>query len=401
MTWDASNNTIGGDLAGEGNLISGNTVRGVQFGPGQSNTLKGNIVGLQADGVTPLGNGEGVSVYGDNNTIGSTASRNIISGNDTRGILVYAGGEQNTIIGNYIGTDITGRLSRGNGTNGVELLDVANNQIGGEEDSRRNLIAGNGLYGVQISGATSTDNEIVGNWIGLGANAEVIGNVGGLRIQSPQTNIRENVISGNSTFGIEFTDSDGSVIQGNFIGTDPTGTRSAGNGTFGIRGLSGGPYTIGTDGDGIEDELEGNVISANGSDAIYLSAGPGGTRSTIRGNMVGTDFSGLYALTPNVPVMPSGFYGSPVGVVVRDAEVGTNGDGISDELERNVISGGLGAGVFVYGNSIVAGNFIGVDSTGSRVIGNAGDGVVTFGESQIGGRRCRRHQSAVCQCDCR
>jgi Ca2+-binding RTX toxin-like protein len=447
VTWDARNNTIGGDLQGEGNLISGNDVDGVVLGPGEFNSVKGNIIGLQADGLTPLGNGQGISVWGDNNTIGSTGSHNIISGNNSRGLLIYAGGDSNSVIGNYIGTDITGTLDRGNGTDGIQLLETdgntiggttaaerniisgngrqgiygvnqtvtnnaiignyigldvtgtrelgngqsgvwlentLNNSIGGEEDNRRNLISGNGVSGISVTGTDSANHQIVGNWIGLGVNAEAIGNSAGLQIQSQSTEIRSNVISGNATFGIEFTDANNSIVQGNFIGTDPSGTRAIGNGTFGIRGLGTGTYTIGTDGDGIEDELEGNVISANGSDAVFLGPAATGERTTIRGNKIGTDVSGSYALVPDVPVNPSPFYGSPAGVVVLDAEVGTNGDGVSDELERNIISGNLGAGLFVYGNSIVAGNFIGVDASGTRAIGNAGDGLISLGDNEIG-----------------
>jgi len=59
--------------------------------------------------------------------------------------------------------------------------------------------------------------------------------------------------------------------------------------------------------------------------------------------------------------------------------VGTNGDGVEDSAERCILSGNSGAGVRADGSgrvNIIAGNFIGTDSTGLAALGNAGGGVV-------------------------
>ena len=61
--------------------------------------------------------------------------------------------------------------------------------------------------------------------------------------------------------------------------------------------------------------------------------------------------------------------------------VGTNGDGINDLVERNVISGNDGDGVIIREQSFstVAGNYIGVGADGITPLGNDGDGVIVVG----------------------
>jgi sugar lactone lactonase YvrE len=139
---------------------------------GGSNTIAGNYVGLEADGSTIHSNGIGIIVRSTGNLIGgvSPGERNVISGNSTDGIW-FDGANGNQVIGNYIGTDATGALPRGNGVNGV-CLDGgggSNNTIGGAGGAQ-NLIAYNGGSGVGISVGTGNavlENSIFGNG-GLG-----------------------------------------------------------------------------------------------------------------------------------------------------------------------------------------------------------------------------------------
>ena len=87
-----------------------------------NNTIAGNILGLQADGITIAGNNlAGAGLHGNiriesaNNTIGglSATERNIISGSGFSGIVLFGvGATGNQIQGNYIGTDISGTLPR-------------------------------------------------------------------------------------------------------------------------------------------------------------------------------------------------------------------------------------------------------------------------------------------------
>jgi parallel beta-helix repeat protein len=76
---DAKNNIIGGTLAGEGNLVSGNTSDGVEiFDSGTlqatGNKVSGNFIGTNFAGTGPIANGNnGVAISGAaNNTVGGT-----------------------------------------------------------------------------------------------------------------------------------------------------------------------------------------------------------------------------------------------------------------------------------------------------------------------------------------
>ena len=75
------------------------------------------------------------------------------------------------IEGNFIGTDPTGNLDRGN-AGGVDLFAASNNTIGGTSRAARNLISGNDRNGVQIAGGAtfgrgrSDHNVVRGNLLG-------------------------------------------------------------------------------------------------------------------------------------------------------------------------------------------------------------------------------------------
>ncbi len=78
---DTDGVTIGGTVAGAGNLISGNTYYGVYLGGAQNTLVQGNFIGTASDGVSDLANGrDGVRLqYGNaqppnNNTIGASTS---------------------------------------------------------------------------------------------------------------------------------------------------------------------------------------------------------------------------------------------------------------------------------------------------------------------------------------
>ncbi len=86
---------------------------------------------------------------------------------------------------------------------------------------------------------------------------------------------------------------------------------------------------------------------------------------------------------------PTGTQSEPnnAGVAIdggaSDNLVGTNGDGVNDAAERNVLSGNLFAGVWINGQgtdgNVVAGNFLGTDISGSVALDN---GTQPLGDSQ-------------------
>ncbi len=105
---------------------SGLTLSGVG-----SIVIVGNDIGLRADGSTAAANrGSGIELdNSSSNTIGGTsaADRNVVSANSKNGILLN-GSSSNLILGNYIGTDATGTLARGNGGDGILISGASDPQ---------------------------------------------------------------------------------------------------------------------------------------------------------------------------------------------------------------------------------------------------------------------------------
>lgn len=115
---------------------------------------------------------------GNHNTIGGTGPnhRNIISHNSGDGIYIL--GDNNRVIGNYIGTDASGNTQAGN-TVGITLYGGMNNEIGGSISSERNIISGNSGAGVILQSSSTSDNTIKGNYIGTKTDgASDLGNGG-------------------------------------------------------------------------------------------------------------------------------------------------------------------------------------------------------------------------------
>ncbi|CAN5754594.1 hypothetical protein BH23PLA1_BH23PLA1_19060 [soil metagenome] len=192
---------------------------------------------------------------------------------------------------------------------------------------------------------------------------------GGLRIEAPDSTVRGLAINRFEHSGLFWT-GDRGRLEGNYLGTDPTGTVPLGNGRSGID-VNDASITIG----GTTPEAR-NVISGNGIGVLVLT----GREVLVAGNYVGTDASGSVAL------------GGGTGISVALSTSSTTIGGTTPEA-RNVISGHLGAGVdfFGAGESIVQGNIIGLDAGGSVALGN-GAGVilglifsdVTIGGSEVG-----------------
>ncbi|HEC33286.1 MAG TPA: hypothetical protein ENI37_01045, partial [Chloroflexi bacterium] len=188
----ASDNLIGGDRSegsgpmGEGNLVSGNGGWGiyVQGTTTMSNTVIGNYVGTDLSGTAAMGNRDGIHVGGaSHNTVGGVTpgTRNLISGNDHFGLYIAGqGAEENVVIGNFIGTDATGGTALGNHEHGVVIsYHARHNRIGGTMPSERNVISGNGDTGINFMDVGTTSNIVVGNYVGTDASGTVdLGNGG-------------------------------------------------------------------------------------------------------------------------------------------------------------------------------------------------------------------------------
>lgn len=114
---------IGGATAGAGNVISGNTGAGVFLGTADAVTIFGNRIGTLADGVTPLGNGgAGVELNSSthNNVIGGddAGEANVIAWNAV-GVRVGINDYYNTVIGNSIHDNLGKGIQLDDGQDGT------------------------------------------------------------------------------------------------------------------------------------------------------------------------------------------------------------------------------------------------------------------------------------------
>jgi len=279
LLYAGSNNTIGGSLPGEGNVISGNRSAGIGFG-GSSNTIIGNIIGPQADGVTYVTDntqtGITISTLGGSGVIGGTTpgERNIISGNELAGIII-AGGGGTQIIGNYIGLAADGVSFI---TGSSQLYGVYSWIIAGSTTIEGNVISGNTLAGIgNVAGSYTIKGNIIGlqadgatyvtgnqqtTGIGLGTSGNVIGGT------SPN---ERNIISGNETYGVYINGIliGNNKIKGNYIGSD-TGLAniSGADQDYGIYIANGFSSKIGGSAAG-----EANVIAFNTVDGVSIVVG--------------------------------------------------------------------------------------------------------------------------------
>ncbi len=265
-----------------------------------NNTVVNNYIGVDSSGSYAAGNqAHGILVQSPNNTIGGTwwPSTNIISGNGIHGIQFYTGAASgNRVQANYIGTDRTGSFAIGNGNSGIHLNSAANNIIGGTDYSAHNLISGNRSDGIVVNGGGARFNSVWGNFIGT--NAAGNGRLGngqyGVEISQPDNYVggntqgKGNVISANGLSGVVLWLSSASwcIVQGNFIGTDSTGTRDLGNVTRGVE------VTNGANNNWIGGSTWGarNIISGNDQGGIGIYSGSWG--NTVKGNYIGTNSNG-------------------------------------------------------------------------------------------------------------
>ncbi len=410
--------TPGGPCTGACNLISGNKEGGVGIlNPGSTgNIVQSNFIGTDVTGMKDIGNSEegvlisavvGSNSYASNNTIGGTngimpgrscaGACNLISGNDGPGVEIFGiNTNDNTVQGNFIGTDITGTKTLGNLDAGVLISRASNNTIGGTIAEARNIISGNSQDGIQISGGINyagapfndtSKNKIQGNFIGTNitgsgnlsnggdgvviitqigggnASSNMIGGAIGITPGGPCTGAC-NLISGNNFRGIVIagTNTTNNQVQGNFIGTDINGIKDLGNTLDGIRITTSTESSGGASNNTIGGDTP-NLISGNKRDGVSIAFGS--NRNKLQGNFIGTDIKGTSALG-NIRY----------GILIdngSDNMIGKNG-------ARNIISGNGNAGIAILNISsqrnLVQGNFIGTNITGTNAIGNLGNGIL-------------------------
>jgi CARDB protein len=429
----ASGNIVGGALAGARNVISGNGGNGVSLRTGATNnTVQNNLIGIEIDGTAALGNGGAGVIIGESST--NTILNNVISGNVNGVLLVVQAAPNvaagNVIKGNFIGTDPAGTLDFGNTFAGVLIAGPATGTVvGGLTAADRNVISGNNGSGIQVADADSnpattadaaSGTIIQGNYIGTTASGTAaLGNGSdGILIFQGATNTlvggtaagAGNVISGNG-FGMSITASNNNTVQGNFIGTDASGTLPLGNLTHainvqvnasgnliggtaaGARNVLGYNTTTGVylQSGANANVLQNNLIVSNGANGIYINSAPSNTiggsaanaGNVISGNtndgigIEGASATGTLVQGNRIGTTASGLSGNPNGgngVRITNAPGNTIGGTASGA--GNLISGNAQRGVYIFGvgssGNIVQGNFVGTNAAGTAAIPNLG-----------------------------
>ena len=248
------------------------------------------VLKIELDG-TNAGGASGLLIGGADCTVQGLA----INRFEFAGIhILGAGVSGNFVQGNFIGTDVTGSSVLGNALSNVIIQDAPNNTVGGSQAGARNIISGSDQAGVFILGLGASGNTLQGNFIGTDVTGTTdLGNAfQGVTIQDASGTIiggsqagEGNLISGNDSLGIwiKGTSAGGNILKGNSIGTDLTGTADLGNASEGVTIQDSPNNTVGGSLSG-----EGNVIAFNNLSGVVVgsSSADTTTSNSIRGNSI-------------------------------------------------------------------------------------------------------------------
>lgn len=297
--------------------------------PGASQgSIPTRVIQIVLNGAGAGGGSNGLLINADNVTVSGLAIHSFAQS----GISVLNGRDNLFLWGNFIGTTQSGLVDNGNGNHGVNL---------GE-------------------GGPGGSNAVI-----IGTNSDGSGDAN-----------EGNIISGNAQDGIIGWTLTNSIISGNFIGSDRTGTGTTlGNGRNGILlTVSANNNRIGTNGDNVNDVQELNGIILNGGRGIQVAANSNG--NSIAGNIIGLN-------TANVAA-PNAVHGIEI-LNSSNNRIGIDATHANSALEANVVSSNTGNGIFLTAQNffglnfntagnIVAGNIIGTTS-GNLNRGNGGGGI--------------------------
>jgi uncharacterized repeat protein (TIGR01451 family)/CSLREA domain-containing protein len=323
---EAGTNSIGFDIAGAGphTIQPGAalpTITEAVVIDGTTEPSFGGTPVVELDGQNAGAGVSGLRVTGGGSTLLGLAINRFAQA----GIHLLTG-DGNVVAGNFVGTDATGSLDRGNTNVGIHVQS-SNNTIGGTSASDRNVASGNNGPQIAIEGpsvgSTVHGNVVVGNHVGTNASGtaavETIPRLGVVVQDAYENRIggtapgESNVISGNNT-GVRIANSlsRDNLVQGNRIGTAADGTNALGNNTGVDVMFTTQLNTIGGTGTG-----EANTIAHNLRDGVLVY--PSATRASILGNSIHSNFE------QGIDLYASGSSFSGDGVTANDAGDGDAG----------------------------------------------------------------------------
>ncbi len=366
-------------------VIGGFQGSGVEISGAAHMSVTGNYLGTDVTGTQAAPNGIGLAIDGATDLhIGGydDGSGNLISANVAQGIKISGPGDLFVSIrGNRIGTDITGTAGLGNGAQGIwstaRGIDIGGNfegdpigvSPGGPCTGACNLISDNGTDGVELDGASLVSGNFIGTdvtgTVALG-NAEVglIGHRGvGLGTFQPPG---RNLISGNGLVGVRFTGIQNNIRE-SFIGTDTTGLVAIPNGD-GSADAAGVELCCNTFITNVGNTFPGSLTVISGNDGPGVLIRGGATSNFLEGNLIGL---GADRVTP----LPN-----KTGILIDGVDGNTVGQLVSYPYISNTIASNAGDGIRIVGSTRVR-------IWSNRVANNGGDGIVVDGGSQnmIGG----------------
>lgn len=223
---NSKRNIAGGYSTGERNVISGNRVYGHDiYGNSSYNLTIGNYIGVDATGNNPMPNATGICVDGGSHH--NPFINNVLSGNLAYGMfIVTTGSDYNEVKGNMIGTNAAGTDTVPNQMGLLLGGGTKNNTIGGTGVADRNIISGNRFAGVEVADHYTSYNNIIGNYIGTDVSGTyALPNLNGIGFATypSKNNIEGNVISGNDYLGIIlYENCDSNTVFSNKIGMSAT-----------------------------------------------------------------------------------------------------------------------------------------------------------------------------------
>ncbi len=272
--------------------------------------------------------GTNAGMFADGLTIGSGGEGSTIKGliinNFATGNAISLQSDGNTVEGNFLGTDATGTMAQPNVRGVLCAGDFKNNTIGGTTAAARNLISGNTDSGIRISN---------------GAN--------------------------------------NNLVQGNFIGTDATGTVALGNTNRGIE-LSFGAHdnTIGGTTTAARNLISGNGLGIQLTFPLTFPTTVQTANNLVQGNYIGTNAAGTAAV------------GNGQGVNIaaaQDNTIGGTAPGAGNVIAGNNANGGTNRGIEIVGHSqasttgnVIQGNKIGTAADGTTDLGHQSAGILIW-----------------------
>ncbi len=368
-------NDIGGSTPAERNVFANNSI-GLQTMNTWCCRVRGNYFGLNSSGTGALANIYGIvadyntraTLFGGDRLAGEG---NVISGNSAYGVYMDSTAFGNTLCGNIVGLTpaMDARIAN---QFGISVYGARGNAFGLPGSGYENIICGSSANGLELTGNVGSEpvpryNTIRNNYIGITPNGTVFANDRGIYLNHVEYTLiggdyllqQGNLISGNYNEGIYLCDGNNNSVCGNSIGTDPTGNNSVPN-SYGIYLGGGSGNILGNTSTG--SSVLGNLISGNNYHGIYLDkyvfSAPL-VNNSIAGNLIGINLA-------NNAALPNG----RSGIYVNNASF-TRIGGPGGDLQ-NTIAGNTHYGIAVANSSdtTIQSNYLGTDTTGTLQISN-------------------------------